>query len=74
MNSSLSFMPKFFLISGAILMISGVAQVFVRPRKAGETTAQKMINGSVLRAVVFVVCGLLGVLIGLGVIPMVRLD
>jgi len=72
-NSSLSFMPKFFLISGLVLMISGVAQVFVRPRKAGETTAQKVINGSVLRAVVFVICGLLGVLIGLGVIPMVRL-
>ena len=73
MNSSLSFMPKFFLISGVVLMISGVAQVFVRPRKVGETAAQKMLNGSVLRAVVFVTCGLLGVLIGLGIIPMVRL-
>ena len=72
-NSAMAFLPKFFVISGAILVISGVAQVFVRPRKPGETAAQKVINGSVLRAVVFVTCGLLGILIGLGVIPMVRL-
>lgn len=73
MNPALAFLPKFFVISGAILMISGVAQVFVRPRKPGESAAQKILNGSVLRAVVFVTCGLLGVLIGLGVIPLVPL-
>lgn len=73
MNSSLSFMPKFFVISGVVLIISGVAQVFVRPRKPGETTAQKVLNGSVLRAVVFVTCGLLGVLLGLGVLPLMRM-
>jgi ABC-type Co2+ transport system permease subunit len=72
-NSAMAFLPKFFVISGVILMISGVAQVFVRPRKPGETAAQKIINGAVLRAFVFVTSGLLGVLIGLGVIPLVRL-
>ncbi len=73
MSSALELMPKFFVISGVVLVISGVAQVFVRPRKPGETAAQKLINGAVLRAVVFVSCGILGVLLGLGVIPMVRL-
>lgn len=73
MNPALSFMPKFFVISGVVLLVSGVAQVFVRPRKPGESTAQKIINGSVLRALVFATCGLLGILLGLGVIPMLRL-
>lgn len=73
MNSALALMPKFFVISGVVLIVSGVAQVFVRPRKAGESAAQKVLNASVLRAVVFVTCGLLGVLLGLGVIPMIHL-
>jgi hypothetical protein len=72
-NSALAFMPKFFVISGVVLIISGLAQAFVRPRKPGESAAQKVLNGSVLRAAVFVICGLLGVLLGLGVIPMIQL-
>jgi hypothetical protein len=72
-NSALALMPKFFVISGVVLIVSGVAQVFVRPRKVGESAAQKVLNASVLRAVVFVTCGLLGVLLGLGVIPMIHL-
>lgn len=73
MTSAAEFMPKFFVISGVILVLSGLAQVFVRPRQAGESMAQKVVNGAVLRAVIFVTCGVLGVLLGLGVIPMVRL-
>jgi hypothetical protein len=68
-NPALSFMPKFFVISGAILVLSGVAQVFVRPRKDGESAAQKVLNGAVVRAVLFVTCGILGILLGLRVIP-----
>lgn len=71
-STAMDLMPRFFVISGVVLVISGLAQVFVRPRKPGESTAQKLINGAVLRAVVFVTCGLLGVLLGLGVIPMPR--
>ncbi|MES1207076.1 MAG: hypothetical protein ABUS79_14150 [Pseudomonadota bacterium] len=73
MSPAAEFMPKFFVISGVILMLSGLAQVFVRPRKADETGLQKVVNGSVLRAVLFVTCGILGVLLGLGVLPMIRL-
>jgi hypothetical protein len=72
MNPAAAFMPKFFVISGIILVLSGVAQVFVRPRKPGESAAHKILNGAVLRSAVFVTCGVLGVLLGLGVIPMVR--
>lgn len=73
LNPALSFMPKFFVISGVILILSGVAQVFVRPRKPDETLAQKMLNGAVIRAILFVTCGVLGVLVGLGIIPMLPL-
>jgi hypothetical protein len=71
-NPAAAFMPKFFVISGVILVLSGIAQVFVRPRRSGETLSQKVVNGAVLRAAIFVTCGILGVLLGLGVIPMVR--
>ena len=65
-------MPKFFVISGIVLVLSGLAQAFVRPRKPGESAAQKILNGANLRSVVFVTCGVLGVLLGLGLLPMVR--
>ncbi len=73
MNPAFAFMPKFFVISGIILVLSGLAQAFVRPRKPGETVAQKLLNGAVLRALIFVICGILGVLLGLGIVPMARL-
>jgi len=73
MNPALALMPKFFVICGAILAITGVAQALVRPRKASETTAQRLINAATVKAVLFVTVGVLGVLIGLGVVPMVRL-
>jgi len=73
MNPAVSFMPKFFVISGAILVLSGVAQVFVRPRKTGESALQRVLNGAVIRAVMFVICGVLGILLGLGVIPLLHL-
>lgn len=74
MNPAVAFMPKFFVISGIILVLSGVAQVFVRPRKPGETMVHKLFNGAVVRAVLFVTCGVLGILLGLGIIPMMHFD
>lgn len=72
MNPAAAFMPKFFVISGIVLVLAGLAQVFVRPRKPGESAAQRILNAAVLRSVVFVTCGVLGVLLGLGLLPMVR--
>lgn len=70
LNPALAFMPKFFLISGIILIVSGVAQVLVRPRKPKEGAAQQVINAATVKAALFVTMGILGVLVGLGVIPL----
>lgn len=73
MNPALAFMPKFFVISGAILVISGIAQVLVRQRKPNETARERWLNASMIRASVFVPVGILGVLLGLGIIPLPHL-
>jgi hypothetical protein len=66
-------LPKFFTICSIILILTGVAQVFVRPRKAGETLVERLVNRSTITALISLTIGVLGLLIGLGVIPMVRL-
>jgi hypothetical protein len=63
------FSLKFFIFGGAILIISGVAQALVRPRKPRETPAMRYMNGSVVRAVMFVTVGVLAILVGMGTIP-----
>jgi hypothetical protein len=69
MNPALAFMPKFFVITGTILVISGLGQWFVRARKDNETTVEMLASRATLKAVVFVTVGVLGVLLGLGAIP-----
>jgi len=62
--------PKqFFIVTGAILCLSGVAQVFFRPRGMIESTTQRLLNRATLRALVFVAVGLTGILLGSGVLP-----
>jgi hypothetical protein len=63
-------LPRFFVISSVILLLAGVAQVFVRPRQQNESLAQKVINRSTITALLSVGMGILGLLLGLGVIPM----
>ena len=70
MNPAL--LPRFFVISSVILLLAGVAQVFVRPRQQNETLAQKVVNRSTITAALSVSMGILGLLVGLGVIPMPR--
>jgi len=69
MNPALAFMPKFFVITGSILVISGLGTWFVRARKDNETTAEMLASRATLKMIVFVTVGVLGVLLGLGVIP-----
>ena len=71
MNPAL--LPRFFVIGSVILLLTGVAQVFVRPRRANESMAQKLVNRSTITALLSVSMGILGLLLGLGVIPMPRL-
>ena len=73
MNPAASFLPKFFVISSVILILSGVAQVFVRPRKPNESLAEKLVNRATLTAAISVSIGIAGLLLGLGVLPMPKL-
>lgn len=74
MSSAAALMPKFFAICSIILIVTGVLQVFVRPRKERETLAERLVNRSTITALVSVVVGVLGLLLGFGVIPMVHLN
>jgi hypothetical protein len=67
-----TFLPKFFAICSVILILTGVAQFFVRPRKPNETLVEKIINRSTITALLSLGMGVLGLLLGLGVIPMPR--
>ena len=60
---------KFFVVTGAILILSGVGQALTRSRGARETGMQRYLNAATVRAVVFVTVGVLGIMVGLGVIP-----
>jgi hypothetical protein len=62
--------PTFFLLSGVVLILAGTIQVFVRPREPGESALQRVLNRSVLRAVLFVAVGTLAVLVGTGVVSL----
>ena len=64
---------KFFVVSSVILILSGTAQVFVRPRKPKESTAERVVNRATLTAFISITIGLAGLLLGLGVLPMPKL-
>jgi len=72
-NPAAAFLPKFFVISSVILILTGVGQVLVRPRKPREALAEKLVNRATLTALVSLVIGLAGILLGLGVLKMPRL-
>jgi hypothetical protein len=70
MNGAANLMPKFYVIASIILILTGIAQLFVRPRAPNETLLQKVINRSVLTAILSLAFGCLGLLFGLGVIAL----
>jgi hypothetical protein len=73
MNGPAAALPKFFVICSVILLLTGVGQLLVRPRKDKETLADKLINRSTITALLSLGIGVLGLLLGLGVLPMPRL-
>ena len=73
MTPAASLVPKFFVICSVILILSGLAQVAFRPRRDRETPAERLINRSTITAFITVTFGILGLLVGLGVLPMVHL-
>ena len=72
MSGAAALLPRFFVICSAILILAGVAQLFVRPRRANETLVEKLVNRATITALLSVAFGVLGLLIGLGVLPMPR--
>jgi hypothetical protein len=71
-NPAAAFLPKFFVISSAILILTGLGQVLVRPRKPNETLAEKIVNRATITAIVSFAIGVGGLLLGLGVLKMPR--
>ena len=70
MNQPVTFLPKFFAICSVILILTGVAQYFVRPRKDKETLPEKVVNRSTITALLSIAVGVAGLLVGLGIVPM----
>ena len=66
MNAAAVF-PRFLVICSIILIIAGVAQIFVRPRGEGETPLQKLVNRATITALVSLAFGIAGLLYGFGV-------
>ncbi len=64
---------KFFAFGGAILVLTGLLQLFVRPRQPHEIGLQRFVNRGTIWAAVCVSLGVLAILVGVGVLPHVRL-
>ena len=70
MNPAAALLPKFFVICSVILILTGVAQYFVRPKKPNENVVEKLANRAVITAVLSIAVGVAGLLVGLGIVPM----
>ena len=66
MTGAAALLPKFFVVCSVILMLAGVAQLFVRPRRPSETLAEKLVNRATITALVSLGFGIYGLLLGLG--------
>ena len=73
MNPAARLLPKFFIVCSVILILTGVAQFMVRPRRDGESAVDKVVNRSAITALLSVAIGILGLLLGLGILKMPRL-
>ena len=70
--NAVALFPRFMIICSIILIIAGVAQVFVRPRGDAETPLQKVINRATITALVSLAFGVAGLLYGFGVFKLPR--
>jgi len=70
--SAAALFPRFLVICSVILIIAGVAQVFVRPRGERETRLQKIVNRATITALVTLAFGIAGLLYGFGVFKLPR--
>ena len=63
---------RLFVALGLVLVLAGILQFLTRPRRAGETDAERWVNGATVKATLFVTVGVLGILVGLGLLPIPR--
>ena len=70
--NAVSAFPRFMVICSIILLIAGVSQVFVRPRRENETLVEKLVNRSTITALFSIAFGIAGLLFGLGIFKMPR--
>ena len=70
MNGAAALLPKFFVICSVILILTGVAQYLVRPRKPKESLPEKVANRATITALLSIAVGVAGLLMGLGVVNM----
>ncbi len=64
---------RFFVVMGAVLMVTGTLMFVARPRQRPELGLAKFFNRSTVWAGFCVAAGLLAVLVGLGILPLARL-
>jgi hypothetical protein len=72
-NPAARLLPKFFIVCSVILIMTGVAQYLVRPRRDRESPVEKVANRSAITALLSIAIGILGLLLGLGILKMPRL-
>jgi hypothetical protein len=70
--NAVSAFPRFLVVCSVILIIAGVSQVFVRPRRENETLVEKLVNRATITALFSIAFGIAGLLFGLGVLKMPR--
>jgi hypothetical protein len=70
--NAVSAFPRFMVICSIILLIAGVSQVFVRPRRENETLVEKLVNRATITALFSIAFGIAGLLFGLGIFKMPR--
>ena len=72
MNDAVRLFPRFLVVCSVILILAGVSQIFVRPRKDKETLLEKIVNRATITALVSLAFGIAGLLFGLGVLKLPR--
>jgi hypothetical protein len=70
--NAVTMFPRFLVICSVILIIAGIAQIFVRPRRDKETPLEKIFNRATITALVSLAFGIAGLLYGLGVFKLPR--
>jgi uncharacterized membrane protein YfcA len=72
MNDAARLFPRFLVVCSVILLLAGISQIFVRPRKENETLLEKIVNRATITALVSFAFGIAGLLFGLGVLKLPR--